>query len=227
MIYMNEVQKRRYNVLYVVISALVALDIIVCITLQFLNLVDFADSIAVFAGFCGISIILIIVTFITDCIKGYIGQYKLVAIGVLGAAVASAIQLVLYFQRIANSSGVMIALGMIFLLVISCIDTIRDIFHMENEKQQAIYANEAKAQFLANMSHEIRTPINAVLGMDEIILQESKEPNIIEYAMDIHNAGKTLLSLINDILDFSKIESGKMEILPVNYDFSHLIFRFV
>lgn len=223
LIYMNEVQKRRYNVLYVVISALVALDIVVCITLQFLNLVDFSDSIAVFAGFCGISIILIIVTCIMDCIKGYIAQYKLVAIGVLGAAVACVIQLVLYFQRIANSSGVMIALGMIFLLVISCINTIRDIFHMENEKKQAIYANEAKAQFLANMSHEIRTPINAVLGMDEMILQESKEPNVLEYATDIHNAGKTLLSLINDILDFSKIESGKMEILPVNYDLSHLI----
>lgn len=73
------------------------------------------------------------------------------------------------------------------------------------------------------MSHEIRTPINAVLGMDEMILQESNEPNIIEYATDIHNAGKTLLSLINDILDFSKIESGKMEILPVDYELPQLI----
>jgi len=55
------------------------------------------------------------------------------------------------------------------------------------------------------MSHEIRTPINAVLGMDEMILRESKEQSIREYAMDIYMAGQTLLSLINDILDFSKI----------------------
>ena len=66
---------------------------------------------------------------------------------------------------------------------------------------------------ISHMSHEIRTPINAVLGMDEMILRESKEQNIKEYAMDIYTAGQTLLSLINDILDFSKIDSGKMEIL--------------
>lgn len=90
-------------------------------------------------------------------------------------------------------------------------------------RQEALAANEAKGKFLAHMSHEIRTPINAVLGMDEMILRESKEQHIKEYAMDIYMAGQTLLSLINDILDFSKIESGKMEIVPVEYDFSSLI----
>ena len=59
--------------------------------------------------------------------------------------------------------------------------------------------------------------------MDEMILRESREQNIKEYAMDIYTAGQTLLSLINDILDFSKIESGKMEIVPVEYDISSLI----
>lgn len=90
-------------------------------------------------------------------------------------------------------------------------------------RQEALAANDAKGKFLAHMSHEIRTPINAVLGMDAMILRESKEPNIKEYAMDIYTAGQTLLSLINDILDFSKIESGKMEIVPVEYDISSLI----
>lgn len=90
-------------------------------------------------------------------------------------------------------------------------------------RHDALVANEAKGKFLAHMSHEIRTPINAVLGMDEMILRETKEQNIKEYAMDIHSAGQTLLSLINDILDFSKIESGKMEIVPVTYDFSSFI----
>lgn len=90
-------------------------------------------------------------------------------------------------------------------------------------RQEALAANEAKGKFLARMSHEIRTPINAVLGMDEMILRESGEQHIKEYAMDIYTAGQTLLSLINDILDFSKIESGKMEIVPVKYDISSLI----
>ncbi len=85
-------------------------------------------------------------------------------------------------------------------------------------KANADNANKAKSQFLANMSHEIRTPINAVLGMDEIILRETKEISTREYAKIIDNAGKTLLSLINDILDLSKIEAGKMELICSDYD---------
>ena len=78
-------------------------------------------------------------------------------------------------------------------------------------------ANQAKSRFLAQMSHEIRTPINAVLGMNEMILHKSKDREITEYSSNIKKAGKTLLVLINSILDFSKIEDGKMELLPVNY----------
>ena len=89
---------------------------------------------------------------------------------------------------------------------------------VEQSEQEALRANEFKSAFLANMSHEIRTPINAVLGMNEMILRESNEKNIKEYAKDIHLAGNNLLSIINDILDLSKIESGKMEIVPTEYN---------
>lgn len=84
-------------------------------------------------------------------------------------------------------------------------------------------ANQAKSSFLANMSHEIRTPINTVLGLDTMILRESRDSNIRKYALNIQSAGHSLLSIINDILDFSKIESGKMEIIPVEYDMASLI----
>ena len=88
---------------------------------------------------------------------------------------------------------------------------------------RVVAANEAKSNFLANMSHEIRTPMNAIIGMDEMILRETKEPKLIKYATDIKSASKTLLSIINDILDLSKIESGKMEILPVEYETSSVL----
>ena len=94
---------------------------------------------------------------------------------------------------------------------------------MEQLKIEADNANLAKSNFLANMSHEIRTPINAVLGMDEMILREATEENIIEYAMSIKRAGETLLSLVSDILDFSKIESGKMTIINEPYNVNELI----
>ena len=84
-------------------------------------------------------------------------------------------------------------------------------------------ASKAKSAFLSNMSHEIRTPINAILGMNEMILREAKEPTILEYAENIRNASNSLLGLVNDILDFSKIEAGKMEIIPVEYAFSSLL----
>ncbi|MBP0967400.1 MAG: response regulator, partial [Oscillospiraceae bacterium] len=91
------------------------------------------------------------------------------------------------------------------------------------EKTAADSANKAKGDFLAQMSHEIRTPINAVLGMNEMILREAEDENILDYSRSIQTAGKTLLSLINSILDFSKIEDGKMEIIPVRYDTASMI----
>ena len=87
----------------------------------------------------------------------------------------------------------------------------------------AEHANVAKSEFLANMSHEIRTPINAVLGMNEMILRESSEEAILGYARNVESAGNNLLALINDILDFSKIESGRMEITPAPYQFSSVL----
>lgn len=94
---------------------------------------------------------------------------------------------------------------------------------LKDESERAVAASEAKSAFLSNMSHEIRTPINAVLGMNEMILRECEDENILTYAGSIRTAGTTLLGLINDILDFSKIEAGKMEIIPVEYELSSVI----
>lgn len=91
------------------------------------------------------------------------------------------------------------------------------------DEQRARAGSEAKSNFLANMSHEIRTPINAILGMNEMILRESKNEAVINYAKDIEHASRSLLALINNILDFSKLEAGNMEIVPVEYDLSSLL----
>ena len=94
---------------------------------------------------------------------------------------------------------------------------------LKDSADAAIAADEAKSTFLAQMSHEIRTPINAVLGMNEMILRECRDLTIRDYAENIQSAGRTLLSLINSILDFSKIEDGKMEIIPVDYETAAMV----
>ena len=91
------------------------------------------------------------------------------------------------------------------------------------QRHRADVANQAKSNFLANMSHEIRTPMNAIVGLDEMVIRESDSPKVKKYALDIRSAGNTLLSIINDILDLSKIESGKMELVPVDYDFASVL----
>ena len=94
---------------------------------------------------------------------------------------------------------------------------------LKDEQEKAHSANRAKSVFLAQMSHDIRTPINAVLGMNEMILRETDNPDIKDYSSNIKEAGTTLLALINTILDFSKIEDNKMEILSVEYETASVI----
>ncbi len=84
-------------------------------------------------------------------------------------------------------------------------------------------ANAAKSHFLSTMSHDIRTPMNAILGLNEMVLRDSRDEEITAYSESIRTAGKTLLGLINDILDFSKIEAGKMDIINVDYSFVSML----
>lgn len=110
---------------------------------------------------------------------------------------------------------------------------------LREARRVAERSSAAKSEFLANMSHEIRTPINAVMGMNEIILRESLQAqetppkdetqirevfsDISGYAGVISNAGKNLLAIINDILDISRIEAGKMEIRESEYQLSAVL----
>lgn len=103
------------------------------------------------------------------------------------------------------------------ILIIDITDTYEYISKLHEMREQAETANRSKSNFLANMSHEIRTPMNAIVGMSELLIEESKGRKIQEYAYDIKTAALNLLAIINDILDFSKVEAGKMDLVEDEY----------
>lgn len=103
-----------------------------------------------------------------------------------------------------------------------------NVFEKEHElniqqKEELKNNQNSRNVFFANMSHEIRTPINTIIGLNEVILRESQDQKIKEYARDIQIAGNMLLNQVNDILDFSQMEMEKMHIVPVKYRTGELL----
>lgn len=98
---------------------------------------------------------------------------------------------------------------------------------LRRAKETAELANRSKTKFLANMSHELRTPLNAIIGFSEIMENGMFGPlgsaRYTEYASDIHDSGKHLLSVIDDILDIAKIEAGQMKLHLEEVNISNVI----
>ena len=128
------------------------------------------------------------------------------------------------FSQISESICIIFILVAVIVCLVYCV---KFTTKLENARREADAANRSKSLFLAKMSHEIRTPINAIIGMNEMILREEDRQDIIDYGMDVKRSAYSLLSTINDILDLSKIESGKMELVFAEYDVCTLLYDIV
>lgn len=223
LIFMNETQNGRYRVWHALSLVYASIVTVTSTTLQIFNIADFRNTLTLIHSALIVGIITVIATIVADIIKKKVHEYYLVAFGLLGIIVGAIAEILYFYQYPGTTLGTYLALGLMFLLVMSAFKAAQDALTAEHSKQKAILANEAKAKFLANMSHEIRTPINTVIGMNEMILRENKDENIMKYADNIQAASKMLLGLVNDVLDFSKIESGQLELIEDSYRLDTLL----
>jgi len=223
LLYINDVQNGHYKKLYFALISLSEVIFVVTTVLQVLDIRQFVEMLPVIHFGLIVSIVSLIATITIDLFTKRLKSYVFVGIGVYGMLFTGILELILYYMGASTSLGAVLGIGLLFFFIMAIIKTGQDFLETEKKKQQAIIAREAQAKFLANMSHEIRTPINAIMGMNEMILRENKSPVIEEYACNIQNASQMLLGLINDVLDFSKIESGQLELVEDTYSLAALI----
>lgn len=223
LMYSNTVQKRRYEKICTILCVCAIVNFVACTLLQVLNIKDFFETMTSSHIVLIATILFIIITIIIDAKRGYMKQYRSVAIGCVCFLVSGVLEVFQSYITNAKYNGIALCLGLVVLLLMAVVNVGNSILEGEREKQAAIASSESKAQFLANMSHEIRTPINTMLGMNAMIMKESTDETIGEYAGNVDEAGKMLLSLVNTILDFSKIEAGKLEIVENEYSTTSML----
>lgn len=215
-------EERRHTVQNAILGGILLLNALVQCALHFSGIMSFTRTLLVSNVIICLVMIAFIVILITDVYHGKIDN-KVQVIGLFLGLVCGVIEVILINVVDNRLDGPFILLGLWVILLSAVVQQGINLWNAEKARQKAVHANQAKTDFLAKMSHEIRTPINAVLGMDEMILRESSEEVVKQYASDIKIAANNLLEIINEILDSSKIESGKMEIVPVKYHISYML----
>lgn len=223
LLYIDSLQKGRYRKVVVILLALSNASLFLFSLLHFTGIFKFRQALAYIDIILGIAMLGVFVILIMDIRGKHAGEYIYTLIGFLGFFVFGMITIFMLSFMTNKNEGVMMLLGLIFLLACVIMQQIADLRRMSAERERAIRLSDTKTRFLAGMSHEIRTPINSILGMNEMILRENKDPVIDSYARTIQNSSRMLLSLVNDVLDFSKIEAGKMEIVNEEFDLGMML----
>ncbi|QTE67381.1 response regulator [Clostridiales bacterium] len=221
--YMSSLQKGRHRRTYMVMNIITLAMFILCTLLHFTGLVKFYDTLPFIDFMLAAFMLAELWILVGEYRQGYLKTYRYTAIGFIGMMLFGMGEIVMILRPTASNDGSLILVGLLFLLIFAITQQLRDMRNTELEKQRAMELSRTKTDFLASMSHEIRTPINSILGMNEMILRENKDPEIENYANTIQRSGRMLLGLVNDVLDFSRIEAGVLEITPADYRLTELL----
>ena len=216
--YLDAIQDYRYKKWYVLIAVAEFLNLAVCVLLHVTYTVSFSRLLLTLDAVIALGIIGCLIITVIDIRKGKAKSYRYVAYGFLAFMVLSVVEIVLINTVVERVEGGVIIAGLYILFGFAIVQQISEIKQVQFERDRANEEGMAKTRFLASMSHEIRTPINSILGMNEMILKESRDPNILNYAGIINDSGTMLLSIINDVLDVSKIDNDMEELVCANYD---------
>ena len=228
--YFNAVQKYQYNKIYCAYEAVLFGLAAVNAVLDLSGLIDFNRTIIFSHCWLVVGVTMVITTVLLDYRKKRLKAYSVTAVGMavfVGFCVAEAVN---YYLSEFPVLSIYLGFGLVVLLAATVIQAVRDELAkireaevLERAKEDAENANRAKSQFLARVSHEIRTPVNAVIGLNEMILRESREEETLQHAKDVKNASIALLDIINELLDASKIEAGVMELVIAEYELGSML----
>ncbi len=221
--YLNILQNRRYQKLFNILNLLVIAEFITLTILHYTDVFDFNKSIPLISGIDIFIIAAILAIMCYDLFVKKHRDYITISIGFSIFVFFTLAEVIHLAVPTHSNDGAFIATGLIALLIVASYHEVSNIGALRVKTVEAQTSNEAKSVFLANMSHEIRTPINAIIGMNELILRENTSELVREYASNVRDAGNTLLELVNEILDFSKIEQGKMELIEDEYNTGELL----
>lgn len=221
--YFDQMQNRRFNVLYSVLAAIELLNFVICTLLHVTRKANYSETLMGQNMIMGVIIAFVFGCVIYDIAKGYYEDYSYAAIGMLAFIGCAVIEIALINIVGNRVDGAFILVGLFVFLCSAMAQQIEDIKREERIRNELAEASEAKNHFLTNMSHEIRTPINSILGMNEMILQESDSQEVREYARRIEHSGQILMSMVNDILDYSTFKTGKDVIVSHTYNVHKMI----
>lgn len=215
--YINLLQEYRYEKVYQFLKGATLLNAAVFLGLNNMSIVPFDRSSSVLLCVEIVIAAAVAVLLVYDRKKGRTVGYSLVVSSLVAAAGLFIVQMLCY-SLVDNGRESLLGLLALWVILIGALaQQIVDISRMEQEKKVAENASKAKTEFLAKMSHEIRTPLHGILGLNEMIMAESRNPKVLSYAADLRSSAERILGMVNELLDTAKIEAGKMELVMAEY----------